>query len=408
MRRFATQKSLALAWLVATMVALFPSLGICEQDAADRLVVLLPVHAPEHLASEAARIDSLLAAGLAPHKRIVDAQASRQAAGWSGAGSRETFVRRLLSEAESELLALRYPQAEALCAQALRELERGAADVFHPAIGSAVGMTRARLFHETGRQSELEAVLAEIARSYPDFEPTEANHHPELVAAWQRARDREAPAPPSLPTTARLLDFGRRTSIDGFIVASTLSSSASSGLTLTLIVIDIQAGVASLPSTDIALGDREGWTASLDSALSPVRTALAPRALPTELFILTDPPGAEVSVDGLRTGEQTPVALEVEPGPHQITLSHENRETVELDIVAWEGQTRPVEARFGPSRAARAARVARRRAVLRSWWLWTIVGVVVAGGAATAIGLGIASAQDNPDVHVTVRNPLIQ
>jgi len=43
---------------------------------------------------------------------------------------------------------------------------------------------------------------------------------------------------------------------------------------------------------------------------------------PGRLRILSQPPGAEVVIDGRRTGSRTPVNVELAPGRHTIALQH--------------------------------------------------------------------------------------
>jgi hypothetical protein len=58
---------------------------------------------------------------------------------------------------------------------------------------------------------------------------------------------------------------------------------------------------------------------------------------PSMLTVMTNPPGAVVTVDGKQTVGPTPVSVAVRAGPHTIAVHHEGCMTV----------TRPLEARFG-------------------------------------------------------------
>jgi tetratricopeptide (TPR) repeat protein len=102
--------------------------------------------------------------------------------------------------------------------------------------------------------------------------------------------------------------------------------------------------------------------------------------------------GASITLDGGEVGP-SPVAqpIEVNPGAHQIVVSHEGFRTFRKAVVASPGKREPLRAVLESLVAVRVVEVERREKpvpVYKKWWLWTAVGVVVAAGAVTAGVLG--------------------
>lgn len=116
-----------------------------------------------------------------------------------------------------------------------------------------------------------------------------------------------------------------------------------------------------------------------------------------QVVLTVDPPGAQVLVDGREVGT-TPLAEPVRlgPGPHVLELRKEGCESFRRELTVEQGErvevvavllpaapvVGPVEPPIGP--LAPTPDDPDDDSVVTSWWLWTIVGVVVVGGAVTA------------------------
>lgn len=69
---------------------------------------------------------------------------------------------------------------------------------------------------------------------------------------------------------------------------------------------------------------------------------------PAKLLVISDPPGAMVSVDGLDTGKFTPAEIELKPGNHDIEVSLNDKQREYKTIVARPGRRHDMQVEFGP------------------------------------------------------------
>lgn len=97
--------------------------------------------------------------------------------------------------------------------------------------------------------------------------------------------------------------------------------------------------------------------------------------------------GASVAVDGKLAGK-VPFDKDIQAGKHTITVQAEGHEpfSQELDIQAGKRHAVDVELKALPDKPP----VVAEGGVHTKWWFWTIIGVVVAGGA-TAAGVALAN-----------------
>jgi tetratricopeptide (TPR) repeat protein len=107
--------------------------------------------------------------------------------------------------------------------------------------------------------------------------------------------------------------------------------------------------------------------------------------------------GASITLDGAEVGP-SPIAqpIEVNPGAHQIVVSHEGYRTFRKTVVASPGKREPIRAVLESLVSVRVVEVERKEKavpVYKKWWLWTAVGLVVAAGAVTAGVLGAQGPQ---------------
>jgi hypothetical protein len=106
--------------------------------------------------------------------------------------------------------------------------------------------------------------------------------------------------------------------------------------------------------------------------------------------IVSDVEGAQVELDGAKLGT-TPLgaAVEMNPGGHEIVITHEGYRTFRERVVATPGGARNVQARL--ESLVKIVEVERKvppTPVYKRWWLWTLVGAVVVAGAVTGGVLG--------------------
>jgi hypothetical protein len=109
------------------------------------------------------------------------------------------------------------------------------------------------------------------------------------------------------------------------------------------------------------------------------------------LSLKLEPPNAVLSIDGIRASERTP-SLELDVGDHVLEFRAEGRLSERRAVRIKGGQTEVLEVSLarvprerGPTQGERpVAQVP----VYKRWWLWTTIGLVVAG-AATGVALAL-------------------
>lgn len=117
-----------------------------------------------------------------------------------------------------------------------------------------------------------------------------------------------------------------------------------------------------------------------------------------QVVLTVDPPGAQVLVDGRDAGT-TPLhePLRLGPGSHVLELRRDGFESFRRELTVEQGERVEVVAVLVPAAPVVAAPAEPPEVPLEppaeepadggvasSWWLWTIVGAVVVGGAVTA------------------------
>jgi hypothetical protein len=108
-----------------------------------------------------------------------------------------------------------------------------------------------------------------------------------------------------------------------------------------------------------------------------IEVTLLPRSTSGLLVLKTDPPGARVWVDGKPEGTSSPsVELALPAGPHRLLARRDGYDDADSPVVLAAGASREL-----------TLTMERSVPVTRRWWLWTGLGVVVAGGAAATAAL---------------------
>lgn len=109
--------------------------------------------------------------------------------------------------------------------------------------------------------------------------------------------------------------------------------------------------------------------------------------------------GSSVTVDGAEVGP-SPIArpIEVNPGAHKIVIAHEGYKTVRRNLVASPNRLDEIEVEQESlvKVVKQVVEVERKEKVVpvyKRWWLWTLVGAVVAAGAVTG---GVLGSQQPP------------
>jgi hypothetical protein len=127
------------------------------------------------------------------------------------------------------------------------------------------------------------------------------------------------------------------------------------------------------------------WERELSLVGGKVETVdaeLATRAASALLRVTSPVLGAAVALDGRPVGT-VPTDSLVSPGSHVLVLQRDGYETAQTNVVVAAGETRRVD-----------VPMAKRAGLLSKWWFWTAVGVVAAGGVATAVALTTSTSPD--------------
>ncbi|MDI7269593.1 MAG: PEGA domain-containing protein, partial [Myxococcota bacterium] len=142
----------------------------------------------------------------------------------------------------------------------------------------------------------------------------------------------------------------------------------------------------------------EGRLDGFDDARQPIEAAAGERvdvvltlvrrseAAPAVLRVWADAPGASVWIDGTPRGT-APLDVEVPPGPHEVRVEADGHASWAGTAEAVNGRTVEVAAvlvPLGTPPGPEGPIEPEDESIFEAWWLWTIVGAVVVGGAATA------------------------
>lgn len=113
-------------------------------------------------------------------------------------------------------------------------------------------------------------------------------------------------------------------------------------------------------------------------ATTRVDVSLRPERIVARLSVVTTPPGARLSVDGTPRG-QAPLAVDLTPGAHRLSLSLSGHQPRTLEVSLAERESRQVDVELAPERAPLTSR----------WWFWAGIGVVSAALTATVVALNV-------------------
>ena len=107
------------------------------------------------------------------------------------------------------------------------------------------------------------------------------------------------------------------------------------------------------------------------------RTEVAARVARLTLLELPEVPELELRLDGELTsdGGGRPLRLDVDPGPHALRVTLSGREPFRWEGSVDDGSDTNISVELPEASSG---------GVARKWWFWTIIGVVVVGGAVTA------------------------
>jgi hypothetical protein len=116
--------------------------------------------------------------------------------------------------------------------------------------------------------------------------------------------------------------------------------------------------------------------------LETIDATLAQRATSGVLRVTSPVVGAAVRLDGHPFGT-VPAEAPLAAGSHVVTLERDGYEPARANVVLVAGERKDVE-----------IPMAKRASILATWWFWTAVGVVAAGGVATVIALTSSRSPD--------------
>jgi hypothetical protein len=190
---------------------------------------------------------------------------------------------------------------------------------------------------DLGRQTEAAALAAEILLRQPDLRLDPAEHSQSMLALWSATVLGQAGRDPRPPTEEELAAFGREVGVD-WVVAGVWRADEQQAASMLVLVVPT--GGDEAPSRhELALGPRSRWAGA-------VRVALLERFPPPP------PPAPPPPPPGMPPGPDDPNG--------------------EVD-----GETE----------------------WYKTWWFWTVVGAVVVGGTAGAVG-GYFATREEPTPNV--------
>lgn len=179
----------------------------------------------------------------------------------------------------------------------------------------------------------------------------------------------------------------------------------------TVLVDGVEVGVSPLPDavrlragSHVIEARKDGFVEARETVQTAageqrqVSLALQPRVVaPTRLRVTADAPEAAVFVDGAPAG-RAPVELDAAPGAHEVRVEAPGHASTTIVATVVEGRTNEIAAVLVPLGDVGGDD---GDSIVESWWLWTIVGVVVVGGAVTA-GVLLAPGDERPDADYSV------
>jgi hypothetical protein len=132
-------------------------------------------------------------------------------------------------------------------------------------------------------------------------------------------------------------------------------------------------------------------------AESTLEFNLAAKATSGVLFVESNVPGTQFSVDGEAKG-LAPTDLPLPAGRHWLVFSHEGYKSREVSRTIDAGTEDKLSVTLD-----------KEASLVTKWWFWTIVGVAAAGGVATVYALTTERSPGSGDLNPgTVRTPLFK
>jgi len=145
-----------------------------------------------------------------------------------------------------------------------------------------------------------------------------------------------------------------------------------------------------LPYTDV-FEAKKGRTAEVEATLTLYYGWVT---------LVSSPSGARVSVDGSKKGV-TPLSLELPRGEHTISLSYKGYMLSQKKVSVVPGKTKEVSMTL--TLIPKAVAVTKKQWYKKAW-VWTVIGVAVAGGVTAAVLLtrGGSNAPPSPDAQAAL------
>jgi hypothetical protein len=319
----------------------------------------------------------------------------------AAAAERATTLR---TAARGRILAFDFDGAASALEAARESLLAEHADLFGDLVLDEIDLELARALLDAGERDRSTAILRGLARRRPDRAPSPDHYPPRLLDLWRELLgapdDGAPPAPQSNVDPLRLAAAARRIGI-AYAVAAEVVAAPLEGAEAVLTIVNADTG-AVVGTEHAPFDDPESCGLAARAAIGRLLAPLRPRPPRTTppppptgtILVLSNPPGAGISLDGEGVSAATPATLTVAPGRHRITLTLADHHDADVAVTVWRDQTRPVEV----SLAAVAARTPRRRL----WWVWTIVGVAAAGAAAAIVSAAVSSSRELPTMNVEI------
>ncbi len=209
----------------------------------------------------------------------------------------------------------------------------------------------------------------------------------ELEAALQgESALRTCNMPSCLERLGTLLNAG---SVLVFSAAAEGAAAGRATYQLQLDAYDVEVGAqaASMTSTCSRCTPADAAKNLRELAKQVIATALAkPRGT---LALDTEPPGAQVRVDGSETG-RTPYQRPAFSGSHAVVLSAPGYHSQKATVTVAESHTSRLEVRLIAGSDGGAKGDGGRKPVYKKWWFWVAIGGAAAAAAAVTAGVVVS------------------
>lgn len=218
------------------------------------------------------------------------------------------------------------------------------------------------------------------------------HHYPEAIAALERylAEDKDVPKQ-DVDEATRLIAEMR--ALVGELRLTIVPQGAA------VVIDDRSVGKAPLAPVPLTAGDHVIELSAPDHhplrhevtmvSGKPLELELTLKAIPKtgQARIVSSPSFGNIFIDGRLAGSGA-VEIELPAGGHTLVITAPGHQSSQQELLIAAGQNRVVKMELD--------RVVKKTPVHKRWWLWTAVGVAIAGGTAAAVAVPLGSRLELP------------